>query len=84
MRTLAILALAIAARSPGGADAQAREYPWCARYDAWSYNCGFATYQQCLATISGAGGFCQANPRAAMGDDPRPRTHGLKRRHRGR
>ena len=55
--------------------ALAREYPWCARYDVWTTNCGFAAFQQCLATISGAGGFCTPNPRAAAIGDERPRRH---------
>jgi hypothetical protein len=36
--------------------------PWCAFYDVSTYNCGFHSYQQCLATISGAGGWCARNP----------------------
>lgn len=43
--------------------AQAREYPWCARYDWTTYNCGFVSFQQCLATIMGGGGRCEPNPR---------------------
>jgi hypothetical protein len=75
MRTATIFAVIVAAMSLSThttpARAQAREYPWCARYDAWSYNCGFATFQQCLATISGAGGICERNPRAvALIDEP--------------
>ena len=49
-----------------GTQAQAREYPWCAFYGgigSTTYNCGFDSYQQCLATISGVGGRCQQNPR---------------------
>lgn len=46
-----------------GPEAQAREYPWCARYDWTTYNCGFVSFQQCLATISGIGGRCEQNPR---------------------
>jgi hypothetical protein len=33
---------------------------WCASYDP-STNCGFRTYQQCLMTIGGIGGFCRPN-----------------------
>ncbi|MGB9368022.1 MAG: DUF3551 domain-containing protein [Xanthobacteraceae bacterium] len=36
-------------------------YPWCARYNAYTSNCGFKTWQQCQATVSGAGGYCQQN-----------------------
>jgi hypothetical protein len=42
--------------------AQAREYPWCARYDWTTTNCGFVSFQQCLATIYGIGGRCEPNP----------------------
>jgi hypothetical protein len=51
---LALMAVA----SPG----EAREYPWCARYDCTTRNCGFVSFQQCLATISGIGGRCEPNP----------------------
>src|SRR4029077_3343568 len=59
--TLGVL-VAIAAL---GTRAQAQNYPWCAIYGGSSVgggrNCGFTTYQQCLATVSGIGGFCQQN-----------------------
>jgi len=59
--TLGVL-VAIAAL---GTRAQAQNYPWCAIYGGGSMggarNCGFTTYQQCLATVSGIGGFCQQN-----------------------
>lgn len=35
---------------------------WCARYNDGSTNCGFATFKQCQASISGAGGICSRNP----------------------
>jgi hypothetical protein len=42
--------------------AEAQNYPWCAQY---SYRdgatCGFTSFQQCMATVSGIGGFCQLN-----------------------
>jgi hypothetical protein len=43
--------------------AAAQEYPWCARYDWSTRNCGFVSYQQCMATIWGIGGRCEPNPR---------------------
>ena len=46
----------------GSGPAEAREYPWCARYDWTTRNCGFVSFQQCLATISGIGGRCEPNP----------------------
>jgi hypothetical protein len=47
-----------------GSSAQAQNYPWCATYggrDGGGENCGFVTFQQCLATLSGMGGFCNRN-----------------------
>lgn len=45
--------------------AEAQNYPWCAYYgmgeDGGGTNCGFSTYQQCMETLSGMGGFCNRN-----------------------
>jgi hypothetical protein len=43
--------------------AEAQNYPWCAQYSdgSGSKNCGFTTFQQCLADVSGVGGFCTQN-----------------------
>ena len=82
MRSLAILAITATALSltAHATPAQAREYPWCARYDAWTMNCGFATFQQCLATISGVGGLCTPNPRAVAYNDQRGRADAKPKR----
>jgi Protein of unknown function (DUF3551) len=40
----------------------AKPAAWCVFYDPSTYNCGFSTYQQCLETARGAGGFCRPNP----------------------
>lgn len=64
----AALALGGMIASAGGAAAEqfrfggAHSGAWCLFDDPWTYNCGFATLQQCLATASGAGGQCQPNP----------------------
>ena len=47
-----------------GSRAEAQNYPWCAIYSGdmgGATNCGFTTFQQCMATVSGMGGFCQPN-----------------------
>ena len=41
-------------------------YPWCARYGGGKLApgipiCGFTTYQQCMASVQGNGGFCEQN-----------------------
>jgi uncharacterized protein DUF3551 len=44
--------------------AKAQNYPWCGHIDEGSddaVNCGFVSYEQCMATIRGEGGFCEAN-----------------------
>jgi hypothetical protein len=58
---LTVATAADALISPAGA---AVEYPWCAEYRraVGGTNCGFVTYQQCLETISGIGGYCYRNP----------------------
>ncbi len=64
--------------------AQAQNYPWCAYYSGGfggggGTNCGFTTFQQCLATVSGIGGFCDRNtqyvPPAASHAAPALRRH---------
>jgi hypothetical protein len=65
MRRLSMLTLAVAVlgcATGGDARAQAKYWPWCAYYDAWSYNCGFASLQQCLQTARAEGGICRLNP----------------------
>jgi hypothetical protein len=41
-------------------------YPWCANYgggdEGGGTNCGWSTYEQCMVTIRGMGGFCDRNP----------------------
>jgi Protein of unknown function (DUF3551) len=48
-----------------GTPAEAQNYPWCAIYGSGSVgggrNCGFWTFEQCQATISGIGGTCMQN-----------------------
>lgn len=52
--------------------AQAQNYPWCSNFhDGAGTNCGFSTYEQCMATARGTGGYCAPNnayvaPRSAM------------------
>jgi hypothetical protein len=59
--------------------ANAQNYPWCAIYDGsfGGKNCGFTTYEQCMATVSGIGGFCNQNTMY----DPPPGEHPHKTVH---
>ena len=42
---------------------KAQNYPWCAIYNdgSGSQNCGFASFKECQADVSGIGGFCTQN-----------------------
>ena len=43
---------------------------WCAQYsgDSGATNCGFYTYGQCRAAVSGVGGFCSSSPYTRRGN----------------
>jgi Protein of unknown function (DUF3551) len=58
-----------------GNRAEAQNYPWCAHYGTGfeGMNCGFTTFQQCLDTVSGIGGFCMQNNTYQPSSGPRPR-----------
>ena len=53
----------IAAATALGTPAHAQNYPWCAYLGTGfdSTNCGFTTFQQCMETMRGIGGFCMEN-----------------------
>jgi hypothetical protein len=65
MRSIAIVLVLGGAGLLTGAPAGHAEitYPWCAQYGEQSgaRNCGFSTYEQCRAAISGNGGYCEQN-----------------------
>ena len=70
------------------APAQAQNYPWCAYYgmgeDGGGTNCGFVSYEQCMTTLSGLGGFCTPNNQyrspAGSSGPHRARAHSHKHR----
>ena len=61
MRFLAVRGLTLATAFALAAPPAAAGPPWCAAYRNGSTNCGFYTYQQCMDTIAGNGGFCNRN-----------------------
>lgn len=61
---LQILAVTVAVSFAGMTTAvQAQNYPWCAHYGTPydDTSCGFVSYEQCMASVNGVGGFCQRN-----------------------
>jgi hypothetical protein len=77
------LAVLTAAMAAGSGTAAAQNYPWCAYYagDFGGTNCGFSTYEQCLATISGIGGSCERNTQYLAPSGPRATPVHRRRRH---
>jgi Protein of unknown function (DUF3551) len=63
MRLLLITVITVSATILFGTSAKAQNYPWCAHYDKGdeSLNCGFISFEQCMATVRGIGGFCMLN-----------------------
>lgn len=65
MRIVAAAVLAIAAVASTGGGAKAQDLPWCAIFSGdlgGVRSCAYHTQEQCRATVSGVGGFCQPNP----------------------
>ena len=55
--------------------AEAEDYPWCAIYSKdGDAHCFFSTREQCLADVSGIGGFCEFRPSAATAVNPNSRN----------
>jgi hypothetical protein len=46
---------------------------WCARDSLGCTNCGFHTFAQCQANVSGMGGSCERNPNRVASSDARGR-----------
>ena len=62
--------------------AEAQIRPWCAYYNfkaGGATNCGFVTFQQCSAAVSGVGGSCGPNPQYQPPPGPYPWTRHPKR-----
>ncbi len=52
-----------------------RQGPFCL-YDREYTNCGYPSYAACMASESGAGGYCAANPRFVGERSPPRRRRG--------
>jgi hypothetical protein len=79
MRSLLLAVVGVATML--GTPALAQNYPWCAQYSGralgGSQNCGFVSFAQCMATVSGIGGFCVQNNTY---QPPQPRAHKKKKK----
>jgi hypothetical protein len=85
MRSLLFAVGIVIGIAAAGGDAHAQNYPWCAEYGGGDMggatNCGFTTYEQCMATLGGMGGFCNRNTQYVAPSGPRPDTMPALRRH---
>lgn len=75
MRPIFLVLGLIAVSSVIGSSAAAQNYPWCAEYGGrmgGSSNCGFTSFQQCMAALSGNGGFCNRNTQYVPPPGPHP------------
>ena len=78
MLPLAVVAFgAVTALAAVSTPAQAQNYPWCAHYGTPydDTSCGFTSYEQCMASVSGIGGFCQKNDTYKPPLAVRPQTY---------
>ena len=73
MRHLAILVALAITGLVADARTTASAAAWCAAYRNGGTNCGFYTYEQCRATVSGDGGFCNRNAFEADAEKPAAR-----------
>jgi hypothetical protein len=78
---IAVAVLAAMLGMPSRAQAE-EPYPWCAEYNGdeggGGTNCGFVTFAQCRASISGVGGTCYEN-RDYPGPAPRQNKKAAKK-----
>jgi Protein of unknown function (DUF3551) len=67
-------AVLLDSRTPATADRRPPA-PWCAFLGtlAGAYDCGYYTFEQCMATARGLGGYCSPNPWAIYAPPPPPR-----------
>jgi hypothetical protein len=58
--------VAVVGAAPSSFAQSAYDYPWCALYGSraggGAQSCYYATYAQCMATMSGIGGTCVRSP----------------------
>lgn len=77
-----LAAAAIVAALAIPAPAQAQNYPWCAHYGTPydDTSCGFVSYEQCMGSVSGVGGFCEKNDtyKPPVAARPQARRHHAK------
>jgi hypothetical protein len=65
MFSLVLISAALMGPTELASAQSAYSYPWCSRQntkDGGTTSCYFTSYQQCMTTISGIGGYCYQSP----------------------
>jgi len=64
--TLVVISVALIGTAQSASAQSPYSYPWCSRQSTGrsgsATSCYFTSYQQCMTTISGIGGWCYQNP----------------------
>ena len=58
-------------------------WPWCSQYGlpSLAHSCAFSSWEQCMETVRGIGGYCYANPYpppAPSARSAKPRRHAAR------
>ena len=74
--SLLIIGAALVSDVSAGRAQSAYDYPWCAVYTnrSGAQACYYASYEQCMATMWGIGGYCRPSP-YYRGPRPDRRVH---------
>jgi hypothetical protein len=74
---IAALLAAGAATLAGATPAAAIDYPWCVQGRGIGIpgDCSYTSYNQCMASASGRGLYCNVNPRTAFSRERRGRVY---------
>jgi Protein of unknown function (DUF3551) len=71
---VSLIVIAALATIAVGSAAMAQNYPWCAYIDSegGGRNCGFVSFNQCMATARGLGADCRPNTQFTPPVGPHP------------
>ena len=80
MLSLFLIAAVMLGETQAASAQSPTSYPWCARYFGGAMvgatSCYYKSYEQCMTTLSGIGGYCYESPyyyhREAPPDAPAP------------
>jgi hypothetical protein len=75
--TAALALASVVTIAPSVVDA-APYWPWCSRYyhpRGGSISCAFVSWEQCMDTVRGVGGYCYRNPYPAPAPDRPAKSH---------